>query len=544
MSDRTFEKADSKSRSSKSTGKDLPPQSQVENYHPLRSAINRFGNTGSISNDAAILQRAPFLAQHSLLQLQQQYGNHYVQRVVQLAKQGNGQTEVSPEVKTAIERQRGNGHGLDNKVQRQMESAFDTDFSGVRIHTGTEADSLNQALQAPTFANGQDIVKQASTTLLNYQPDETTISRWQSQSEATKMSDQVIDSWSSALGLSLPSINIHHDPMANQVAMAYDAEAVTVENNIYLSQEAQTPGLIAHEIAHVAQSRQQGSYASNSEREKEAERVRKSALLGQHSVKVQLSAPPSEPMGHPAARILLRTGRWLLTRTTRSISKHIARHGRRIGGRAVHSIFRNPRQIRNLVSRTAREATEIARNATVHGAEDVIEQGGVRIFQQATRTPGKYRLIVEKQFSREIGTQGERILRIVIDMSGRIVTAFPTDRFLAIGLGIGALNVFSESTAEASEKIRSRIEAEENRPVDWVGEIIDFLNPLSGGTLNEGEDLMLDIDRIIRQTTFDVIQEIEETEQMSLGQEQRNAIRDLVAAAIGTGMEMEELEEE
>ena len=157
MSDRIFEKTDRKLRLLPSTGKDLSPESQAENYHPLTLAINRFGTTGSISNDAAILQRSPSLAQHSLLQLQQQYGNQYVQRVVELAKQGNGQTEVNPEVETAIERQRSTGHGLDKQVQGQMESAFGVDFSSVRVHTGTEADSLNQVLQARAFTTGRDI---------------------------------------------------------------------------------------------------------------------------------------------------------------------------------------------------------------------------------------------------------------------------------------------------------------------------------------------------------------------------------------------------
>ena len=157
MGDRTFEKTTSKSTSLQSTWKGSPLESQVQNYHPLTPAINRLGNNGSVSNHAAVLQRVPSLAPHSLLQLQQQYGNHYVQRVVELAKQGNGQTEVTPEVEAAIERQRGNGNGLDNQVQRQMEFAFGADFSSVKLHTGTEADSLNQALQARAFTTGKDI---------------------------------------------------------------------------------------------------------------------------------------------------------------------------------------------------------------------------------------------------------------------------------------------------------------------------------------------------------------------------------------------------
>ena len=129
----------------------------AQHDNPLMQAINRLGSSGSLTTDAIALQQTPSLAPHSLLQLQQKYGNHYVQRVVQLARQGNGQTEVTSEVETAIERQRGKGRGLENSVQRQMETAFGNDFSAVRVHTDTEADSLNQALQARAFTTGKDI---------------------------------------------------------------------------------------------------------------------------------------------------------------------------------------------------------------------------------------------------------------------------------------------------------------------------------------------------------------------------------------------------
>jgi len=57
---------------------------------------------------------------------------------------------------------------------------------------------------------------------------------------------------------------------------------------------------------------------------------------------------------------------------------------------------------------------------------------------------------------------------------------------MTFGLSAGAVTIFSEHAASAGERVRERIEAEENRPTDWVGEILDLLNPLSGGSLNEG----------------------------------------------------------
>jgi hypothetical protein len=91
----------------------------------------------------------------------------------------------------------------------------------------------------------------------------------------------------------------------------------------------------------------------------------------------------------------------------------------------VHTIFRQPRSIKQLVTRAVREALAVARRATRHGADEVLEEGGTRIFRQATGARGKFRTVIEHDMGREIGTRGERILRIVIDQSGRIVTAFP-----------------------------------------------------------------------------------------------------------------------
>lgn len=92
-----------------------------------------------------------------ILQLQRSYGNRYVQRMLALARKGEGEGEVSPEVEAAIERCRGGGQTLDVGVRRQMEPAFGADFSGVRVHTGAEAHSLNRAVNAIAFTTGQDI---------------------------------------------------------------------------------------------------------------------------------------------------------------------------------------------------------------------------------------------------------------------------------------------------------------------------------------------------------------------------------------------------
>ncbi|KYC36087.1 hypothetical protein WA1_40830 [Scytonema hofmannii PCC 7110] len=67
---------------------------------PLVQQISRMGNAPNPSAHAAVLNRAPANQQSSnrqlLLQLQQQYGNPYVNQVLQLAREMGGKTSASP----------------------------------------------------------------------------------------------------------------------------------------------------------------------------------------------------------------------------------------------------------------------------------------------------------------------------------------------------------------------------------------------------------------------------------------------------------------
>jgi uncharacterized protein DUF4157 len=123
----------------------------------------RAGDDSCATAHAATLNRAtssrPSRAEHSLLQLQRQYGNRYVERVLALARQAPSDKGTSPsaQVESAIEQERGGGQNLDSSVRRQMEGPLGADLSGVRVHTDTQADSLNSSLSARAFTTGQDI---------------------------------------------------------------------------------------------------------------------------------------------------------------------------------------------------------------------------------------------------------------------------------------------------------------------------------------------------------------------------------------------------
>jgi hypothetical protein len=119
------------------------PSQRSENLHS--STLKRLGSSHSST------------ASRYVLQLQRQYGNRYVQRVIAAARSENAEQQIAPDVESAIERKRGSGSALGDGVRAHMESAFGADFSGVRVHTDGEAGTLNRAVNAVAFTTGKDI---------------------------------------------------------------------------------------------------------------------------------------------------------------------------------------------------------------------------------------------------------------------------------------------------------------------------------------------------------------------------------------------------
>ncbi|MGF2039755.1 MAG: DUF4157 domain-containing protein [Nostoc sp. CmiVER01] len=64
---------------------------------------------------------------------------------------------ASADVEEGIQRARGGGQPLANSIREPMEQAFGADFSRVRVHTDSQADHLNQSIQAKAFTTGQDV---------------------------------------------------------------------------------------------------------------------------------------------------------------------------------------------------------------------------------------------------------------------------------------------------------------------------------------------------------------------------------------------------
>jgi hypothetical protein len=86
-----------------------------------------------------------------LSDLQQSHGNAYVQQVV------SGMNEPKP----GVEAPTGTGQNLDDRVKTEMESAFGESFADVRVHTGGEAQKMNEEMGARAVTCGRDIYFEA-----------------------------------------------------------------------------------------------------------------------------------------------------------------------------------------------------------------------------------------------------------------------------------------------------------------------------------------------------------------------------------------------
>ena len=93
-----------------------------------------------------------------LAALQNHLGNAAVQRLLaQRSSQSDGAFDLDDATAGRINAARSGGQALDGAVQTQMSQSMGADFSGVRVHTGSEAHQLNEQLSAKAFTTGQDI---------------------------------------------------------------------------------------------------------------------------------------------------------------------------------------------------------------------------------------------------------------------------------------------------------------------------------------------------------------------------------------------------
>jgi Domain of unknown function (DUF4157) len=77
--------------------------------------------------------------------------------VIQRSGRGPPQNSIQPSFDQSLSSSKGGGSPLPSTTQQFMESRFNADFSGVRIHTGSYAENLSSNIHAQAFTHGNDI---------------------------------------------------------------------------------------------------------------------------------------------------------------------------------------------------------------------------------------------------------------------------------------------------------------------------------------------------------------------------------------------------
>lgn len=245
---------------------------------------------------------------------------------------------------------------------------------------------------------------------------------------------------------------------------------------------------------------------------------------------------------HPGSPIIRKALSYLGSRTAKAISKHIAKHTRRNFEKAIHSVFRNIHKIRPLVKQTLQEGLQLTEKFSTDAGLQVVEHAGVKLARQTSTTPGKYRWLLQKEFKTAIGTKGEKVLRIVLDMSGRIVTAFPADKILTLIGTVVGIDLISEGIANAAENTAFEMERlekfkEMQRQKIDLWDFVPYIGAIWGGKLNEFEDIEMAFDRWIDQVVKDTVDKIEWQAKASLSN--REAISEVVRIGMGLPLLLE-----
>jgi hypothetical protein len=79
-----------------------------------------------------------------------------MESMVQRLSVGGG-TDATPDIEESIQGAKGSGQPLAENIKEPMEKAFGADFSGVKVHTDSQSDQINQSIQAKAFTTGQDV---------------------------------------------------------------------------------------------------------------------------------------------------------------------------------------------------------------------------------------------------------------------------------------------------------------------------------------------------------------------------------------------------
>jgi hypothetical protein len=166
--------------------------------------------------------------------------------------------------------------------------------------------------------------------------------------------------------------------------------------------------------------------------------------IGKDLAKLMAKKAPSRVLGHLARD----------SRVWKKAFEHIAEHFEPIAGKPAHAVFepkyRSMTAMQELITKAM---TKLGRAPVVTKLTDA---AGVPV--------GKPAVILEKEFAEVIGRKGAtecRILRVVVDFTGRLITAYPVEKFVSGAAVAGAISSTASAGASELPDVVKQIYAEE-----------------------------------------------------------------------------------
>lgn len=153
------------------------------------------------------------------------------------------------------------------------------------------------------------------------------------------------------------------------------------------------------------------------------------------------------------------------------VEAHVLEHTREAAGKVVHSLFEKGTSMDRIV--------ELMRATLRSGARPILSvaDDGALVF------------VLEREFPKAIGSKGEKALRMVVDLEGRLVTAFPfaaekklatlTVRGIAVAATVAPLFMLgslAQSEAEVASVDAAGRREQANRTT-WLEDVLAFVGP-------------------------------------------------------------------
>jgi hypothetical protein len=153
------------------------------------------------------------------------------------------------------------------------------------------------------------------------------------------------------------------------------------------------------------------------------------------------------------------------------VEAHILQHTREIPGKAVHSLFQKGTSMADI--------TDLVRATARSGARPIL----------SVSDNGALAFVFEKELPKTIGASGEKTLRVVVDLEGKLVTAFPiaaakklatlTVRGVTVAASIAPLvfvSALAQSEGEAAA-VDSQKRSAAAQQSTWIESLLELIGP-------------------------------------------------------------------